>query len=61
DVASYAMQSNANYIDGDVRIFVLAPQVTTDDEITVSGQRYKIYATSRDPAGAYWDCSARNG
>ena len=59
DVASYRMQQSANYIDGDVRLLILASQVTTDDELTVSGQRYKIYATSRDPAGAYWDCAGR--
>ena len=59
DMASYKMQQSANYIDGDVRLLVLASAVTTDDEITVSGQRYKIYAVSRDPAGAYWDCAGR--
>lgn len=61
DVATYAMQQSANYIDGDVRLLVLADLVTTDDEITVRGQRYKVYAVARDPAGAYWDCAARNG
>ncbi len=59
DVASYRMQQSANYIDGDVRLLILASAVTTDDELTVSSQRYKIYATSRDPAGAYWDCAGR--
>ena len=59
DNASYRMQQSANYIDGDVRMLVLADSVTTDDELTVSGTRYKIYAVSRDPAGSHWDCAGR--
>lgn len=59
DMASYKMQQSGSYIDGDVRLLILADTVTNDDELTVSGQRYKIYSVSRDPVGAYWDCAGR--
>jgi hypothetical protein len=48
-----------------VRIRVLAAglsgPVTTDDRITIAGQRYAVAAVGRDPAGAGFELEGRRG
>lgn len=62
DVATEAMRSADHYRETDVRILVLAhgvDAITSDHEITVNGQRWKIASVGRDPAGAYYDLHGR--
>lgn len=63
EAATEAMRLAAGYTAKDVRILVLAHGVdrpTTDDQITVSGQRHAIVGpVGRDPAGAAWDIHGR--
>lgn len=58
DSATEAMRQSPGYTDKDQRIFVLASglaEIKSDDEITVSGQRWAIASVSRDPVGAYFE------
>lgn len=61
DAATYAMVNSDGYVDGDMRIMILNPgvAVTTDDEITVGGTRWKIQSVTQDPAIAYYECRGR--
>lgn len=61
DAATYAMVNSDGYVDGDMRIMILNPgvPVTTDDEITVAGTRWKIQSVTQDPAVAYYECRGR--
>lgn len=62
DSTTQAMQGADGYVDSDQRILVLASglaPITTDDEITVDGNRWAIESVSRDPAGAYFDLRGR--
>jgi hypothetical protein len=62
DQASQAMLRAEGYVDGDVRILVLAngvATITTDEQITVGGQRYSIQSIGSDPAGSYYDLRGR--
>lgn len=63
DAATYAMVNSDGYVDGDMRILILNPgvPVTTDDEITVAGTRWKIQSVTQDPAIAYYECRGRRG
>lgn len=58
DEATEAMRASAGYTDTDRRIMVLAATLpakpTTDDAITVGGQRYNIGSVSADPANSHW-------
>lgn len=62
EAASEGMRQAPGYTVKDVRILVLAHGVdrpTSDDQITVAGQRHAIAGVGRDPAGAYWDLHGR--
>lgn len=62
DAATEAMRQAEGYADGDVRILVLAagvPALSSDDWITVRGQRWSIQSASLDPAASHWDCRGR--
>lgn len=55
-------QRDGDYTDKDQRIIVLASGVepiTTDDEISILGQRWKIASVTTDPAGSYYDLRGR--
>lgn len=58
DSASRAMRGEAGYVEGDVAIFVLragGPQtITTDDEITVGGERFMIESVATDIGRTHW-------
>jgi hypothetical protein len=62
DHASAAMRASEGYVDTDQRIIVLAygvDQITTDDEITVKGQRWSIASVATDPATAAYELRGR--
>lgn len=65
DSATQAMRQAAGYVDTDVAIYVLSHElgvsVTTDDEITVKGERRAIASVEQDPAGSYWLCRGQKG
>ncbi len=59
DVVTEAMREEAGFDDTDVAIIILqyqvSPAVTTDDEITLGGKRWKISAPVKsDPAATHW-------
>ena len=60
DSVTEAMRQAAGYTSSDVAIYVLAHRlavpITTDDEITVKGERRAIASVEQDPAGSYWLC-----
>lgn len=50
------------YVEGDQRIFILAhglPDIDTEWEISIDGQRWSIEQVDRDPARAYFDIRGR--
>jgi hypothetical protein len=62
DAASFAMQNADGYVEGDVRILMLAHGVatpSTDDEIGAGGARYMIESVGTDPAGSYYELRGR--
>lgn len=62
DMTTAAMQRAEGFTDTDQRILVLASGVdpiSTDDEITVAGQRWGIASAAQDPARAYFDLRGR--
>lgn len=63
DAATYAMRQSEGYSDGDMRIIVLATglsgSVTTDCQISVSGQRWMIGSAEMDAAASHWICRGR--
>lgn len=62
DQATQAQREAQGYSDTDQRILVLADGVTaptTDDEITVRGQRWKIASVATDAAASYYDLRGR--
>lgn len=62
DSASYGMRTAEGYVEGDVRILMLAHNVatpSTDDEIAAGGARYQIESVATDPAGSYFELRGR--
>lgn len=62
DRTTEAQQRGEGYSDTDQRILVLAHGVsapTTDDEISVRDQRWKIASVTMDAAGSYYDLRGR--
>lgn len=58
DDVTEAMRGEAGYTERDVALIVLSQGVpvepSTDDEITVSGVRYKLGQVGRDAASSHW-------
>lgn len=62
DLVNERMRASEGYTDKDVRILMLAfnvPEPTTDDEITVKGQRWSIASVGTDPATAAYEMRGR--
>lgn len=62
DATTQAQRGETGYVDTDQRILVLADGVdpiTTDDEITVRGIRWKIASVAADAAASYYDLRGR--
>jgi hypothetical protein len=62
DQATQAMRVTVGYVDGDVRILMLAHGVAapdTDAEIAAGGARYMIETVGTDPAGSYYELRGR--
>lgn len=62
DQTTQAQQRGEGYTDTDQRILVLAHGIdapTTDDEITVRDQRWKIASVTMDAAKSYYDLRGR--
>lgn len=62
DQATDAMRASDGYVDGDVRILVLAHGVAapdTDCECGAGGKRYMVESVSTDPAGTYYELRGR--
>jgi len=62
DAATQAMRAAEGFVEGDVRILVLAHGVAaidTDCEITAGGTRYLIGSVATDPAGSYYELRGR--
>lgn len=62
DQATEAMRSSELYVEGDVRILMLAHGVATPDtdcDIAAGGTRYMIESIGTDPAGSYYELRGR--
>jgi hypothetical protein len=62
DQATQAMRSTNGYVEGDVRILMLAHGVAapdTDAEIAAGGARYMIESVGTDSAGSYYELRGR--
>lgn len=62
DQATEAMRQADGFIQGDVRILMLAHGVAapnTDAEIAAGGARYMIESVATDPAGSYYELRGR--
>jgi hypothetical protein len=62
DQATQAMRGADGYVEGDVRILMLAHGVAapdTDAEISAGGGRYMIASVATDPAGSYYELRGR--
>jgi hypothetical protein len=62
DQATQAMRAAEGYVDGDVRILMLAHSVAapdTDCEVAAGGARYMVQSVATDPAGSYYELRAR--
>jgi hypothetical protein len=62
DQATQAMRGTVGYVEGDVRILMLAHGVAapdTDAEIAAGGARYMIETVGTDPAGSYYELRGR--
>jgi len=62
DQATQAMRSDEGFVEGDVRILMLAHGASapdTDCEIAGGGSRYMIETVSTDPAGTYFELRGR--
>lgn len=56
------LRAAEGYVEGDQRIFILAeglPDIDTEWEISIDGQRWSIEQVDRDPARAYFDIRGR--
>lgn len=64
DQATQSMRQAEGFVEGDVRILMLAhgvAEVTSDCEVAVGGTRYMIEYVGTDPAGSYWEVRGRKG
>jgi hypothetical protein len=62
DQATQAMRAAHGYVEGDVRILMLAHGVAapdTDCECAAGGARYMIASVATDPAGSYYELRGR--
>lgn len=62
DQATQAMRSADGFVEGDVRILMLAHGVAapdTDSEIAAGGARYMVETVGTDPAGSYYELRGR--
>lgn len=62
DQATYGMRADAGFVEGDVRILMLAHGVAapdTDCEVAGGGARYMIASVATDPAGSYYELRGR--
>lgn len=62
DQATQAMRSADGYVEGDVRILMLAHGVVTPDtdaEVGAGGVRYMIESVGTYPAGSYFELRGR--
>lgn len=62
DQATQAMRASEGFVEGDVRILLLAQGVATPDtdcEITAGGTRYMVETVSTDCAGSYYELRGR--
>jgi hypothetical protein len=62
DQATEAMRSSEGYVDGDIRILMLAHGVAapdTDCEIGAGGKRYSVETVGTDPCGSYYELRGR--
>jgi len=62
DAATQAMRSAEGFVEGDVRILMLAHGVTspdTDCEVAAGGTRYLVETVATDPAGTYYEMRGR--
>jgi hypothetical protein len=62
DQANQAMRGAEGYVEGDVRILMLAHGVAspdTDCEVGAGGARYMIESVGTDPAGSYYELRGR--
>lgn len=67
EAMSEAQRREQGYADTDQRIFVLSyfegaeiADLSSDDEISIDGQRWSIESIRRDPARAYFDIRGRS-
>lgn len=62
DAATQAMRTTEGFVDGDVRILMLAhgvPAPDTDCEVGAGGGRYMVATVATDPAGSYYELRGR--
>jgi hypothetical protein len=62
DQTTQAMRASEGFVEGDVRILMLAHGVTapdTDCEAAAGGVRYCIQTVGTDPAGSYYELRGR--
>jgi hypothetical protein len=62
DAATQAMRMGDGYVEGDVRILMLAHGVAapdTDCEVAAGGVRYMIETVGTDTAGSYYELRGR--
>jgi hypothetical protein len=62
DAATFAMRASEGFIEGDVRILMLAHGVSapdTDCEIGAGGARYMVESVATDPCGSYYELRGR--
>lgn len=62
DAATQAMRATEGFVEGDVRLLMLAhgvPAPDTDCEVSAGSKRYKIATVATDPAGSYYELRGR--
>jgi hypothetical protein len=62
DQATQAMRASEGFVEGDVRILMLAHGVTapdTDAEVGAGGTRYSVQSVATDAAGSYFELRGR--
>lgn len=62
DRATYSMRQDASFVQGDVRLIVLAhglPDLTADCELTLNGVRYQLFDPQPDAARTHWRSRGR--
>lgn len=68
DAATEAMRADDGFVDGDVRLLVLADSLDgdMDTEATIEieggpfeGTSWMVASAVRDPCGVYWECRGR--